>query len=340
MKGVQSMELNVYTEPDTESTAGDLRRLFLFTGFAIFLAGSLILVVGTVSASTLDRMIANSENPEAFRRIGQQELYCYWAGACMFALSVICGFLGLREMAKNSPFAPDDDSGRYDLYLVGIGYALVLLAILNFVAMAGFAYVGQLETVLHVKFSFDSTQDPTTATTTKPVVIPRHIHSVLFMLMMPGYSVLGALFFTANSLRKKRDTLSRLQASATPPIITPDAPACPPPERATGNRPSDIPQPTNPTEPDPVSTGPKAEIAVKERFDKTRFWGGLWFRIGEGLVFTLVIFLIVIGSSSPATSGAYLLLASLLLGMFVKTGEGLIAGLADKFFAAAKAIVK
>ena len=85
---------------------------------------------------------------------------------------------------------------------------------------------------------------------------------------------------------------------------------------------------------------PGGESEQPEPFNSTQFWGGLWFRAGEAMLFTLVVFLAITGASLQKMTGASLLLMSLLLGMFVKTGESLIAGMADKLFSAVKTLVK
>jgi len=81
-----------------------------------------------------------------------------------------------------------------------------------------------------------------------------------------------------------------------------------------------------------------------EPFSAARFWGGLWYRVGEAELFSLVVLLFVAGSSGAKTQatlrGPLVLLTALLLGMFVKTGESLIHGLSDKLFGAIRALVK
>lgn len=81
----------------------------------------------------------------------------------------------------------------------------------------------------------------------------------------------------------------------------------------------------------------KMQNADREPFDRSLFWAGLWFRIGEAVVFSLV-FSFMLRLYAP---DQYLLLplASLLVGMFLKSGEQLVSGLANRFFAAFAALL-
>ncbi len=69
-----------------------------------------------------------------------------------------------------------------------------------------------------------------------------------------------------------------------------------------------------------------------EPFDRSIFWAGLWFRVGEAVLFNLVFFLLL-RYYAPDQYLA-LPLVALLVGMFLKAGENLISGLANRVFAA------
>jgi hypothetical protein len=81
------------------------------------------------------------------------------------------------------------------------------------------------------------------------------------------------------------------------------------------------------------------------RFDSNVFWGGLWYRIGEAVLFTLVFLLVIhwrYKGDLLQTSVEYdliLPLLALMLGMFIKTGERIVFGSAERVFAAASAII-
>lgn len=71
---------------------------------------------------------------------------------------------------------------------------------------------------------------------------------------------------------------------------------------------------------------------AREGFLPEMFWAGFWFRVGEAIVFTLVIFLFVMAGSSAADYLTWLPVYALLMGMFVSSGEVLVFGTAHKLF--------
>ncbi|RNC81003.1 MAG: hypothetical protein ED559_04150 [Phycisphaera sp.] len=88
----------------------------------------------------------------------------------------------------------------------------------------------------------------------------------------------------------------------------------------------------------------KMNAQSREQFDPNLFWAGLWFRMGEAVVFNLVLFLFIITINVDAQEDArsllvWLPLMSLLVGMFLKAGEQMIFGIAQRVFAAFSALV-
>lgn len=80
-----------------------------------------------------------------------------------------------------------------------------------------------------------------------------------------------------------------------------------------------------------------AGVGAVDPFNDRMFWAGLWFRIGEAVTFSLVLFLVV-----RQFAEAHLLLLpllALLIGMFLKAGERLITGIAQRIFAAFEQLV-
>ena len=75
-----------------------------------------------------------------------------------------------------------------------------------------------------------------------------------------------------------------------------------------------------------------------EPFDKGHFWGGLALRMGEAQVFTLVVAVAL--SQQGALSYEWLPLLGLLFGMYVKTAEVLVFGLARRVFKVATSLVE
>jgi hypothetical protein len=87
-----------------------------------------------------------------------------------------------------------------------------------------------------------------------------------------------------------------------------------------------------------------------QEFQKERFWAGFFMRLGEAQIFTLVMILVLAtGSGSFSVSGEgtqsivfsykWLPLVGLMLGMFVKSGERIVFGLANRLFAAMEAFL-
>jgi hypothetical protein len=362
---------------DPEDTS---RRVLTFTflvgGSVICGSIGLITFAAAVSSMMLYRLVQDNQdvrdralkgalqiNVASNHDITSGEIRCYVIAAVLLLVSFICGILAARENRCNPRNRSPQE--RYDRHLVGVGYALTLLAIINFVAIAGFCKVGQLPQILTEDFT----------STTNDGEIP--LHRVLFLLLAPGFAALGALFFHANSLRAKRERLGPVQPDNAPrqiaelppnqnpktdpdhsdplqPVVKPTADAEPPkPDDLAASKTNVAAEGANK---DTVlkaaatatilRAGEKFPEKVQmqmnhaEPFDAARFWGGLWFRVGEALLFTLVVFLFGGGASLGKLTGASLLLGSLLLGMFVKTGEGLISGIADKLFSAVKELVK
>jgi hypothetical protein len=81
----------------------------------------------------------------------------------------------------------------------------------------------------------------------------------------------------------------------------------------------------------------KMDEPTRDPFDRQVFWGGLWFRIGEAVLFNLVFFLVIRSNASGRT--LILPLVSLLVGMFLKAGETLVSGIATRVFAAMQSLV-
>jgi len=73
------------------------------------------------------------------------------------------------------------------------------------------------------------------------------------------------------------------------------------------------------------------------RYSETKFWAGLWFRLGEAVLFTVVFFLAL--RHYVPDSEQLLPLVALLVGMCVTTGETLVFGIAQRVLKGAAALV-
>lgn len=86
-----------------------------------------------------------------------------------------------------------------------------------------------------------------------------------------------------------------------------------------------------------------------EPFDPVRFWGGLWFRLGQANLYIFALFIYVWATTDPAPSADGLAelpfgfralpLIGLFVGMFVRAGEALVLGLAERLFQVAERLV-
>jgi len=312
--------------PRGEAFANLVRLTVAGVSFAV----GCILLVAVASTATLARCAGAAANtPPGCAAAGWSEIVLYVVAAVVLGAGAVTGARAVHRL----PSLAERDRTRYDRYLVGLGYSLVLLAVLNFVALAGFAYEGRLQQVLGVEIAGSPGGATKPGATAGSVAAgggnraaARSAERLAFFLFVPDFAVLGALFFFANSMRGKRDAPPRVEAQ-----VQADADAAQPAEGGAASAGSAA----------PGADSPKRDVRPPaEPFEAARFWGGLWFRVGEALLFSLVVFLFAAAPGAGKSGGAWLLLMALLLGMFVKTGESLVAGLADRVFAAARQLVK
>lgn len=220
---------------------------------------------------------------------------------CAVVLTVVGVFQTISGVEQLPPVASDRES--FQRYTVGVGFALLLLATLNLLAIAGLGSSGNLQKVfpppaavepsknapaagaLRALFSTFARPAPADASTpaVPPPAGPGQLRATAALLLTTlSMAILGALFYVANSLNTKQD---------------------------------------------------------HEAFSEAQFWAGLWFRLGESVLFALVCFLAIRRMSPDRDNDFWLPLWALFLGMFIKTGERLIFGLANRTFQAAEAFI-
>lgn len=73
-------------------------------------------------------------------------------------------------------------------------------------------------------------------------------------------------------------------------------------------------------------------------FDRNIFWGGLWFRLAEAIVFTIAFFLFL-QFQGWRDAIKYMPMIALFIGMTVKSSEALVFGLAERLLASVTALV-
>jgi hypothetical protein len=240
-------------------------EIWLGIGVACLALGS-ILVVGTLTFSLSPTITWDLSSLQFWATLG--------VGLATTTVGVIAGLIGAVTMAPAPTGDPQQTHAvMYQRYLVGVGYALLLIAVLNAVALAGLAKSGVLGSVFA----------PTLAPQAKVEPSAEWNATMMLILISLSTGILGALFFIANSLREKRDGF--------------------------------------------------------EEFKAAEFWGGLWYRLGEAVLFTVVVFFLSKSVTTSTNNAAPLPLIALFLGMFVKTGERLIFGAAKRVFAAAQTLV-
>ncbi|MCZ6836814.1 MAG: hypothetical protein O7G85_13645 [Planctomycetota bacterium] len=231
-----------------------------------------------------------------------------WLSIIVFAIGI--GLAILARVLAEKTDTPPKIVENYNQALVGLGFALALLAVLNFVALAGFASQGVLTPMFNpaavkdwsVLCDCNSTSDKSTSVTK---LVEERYKSKLYtlrLIMLPGFAVLGSLFFVAGTLRRKR-----LEYEA-----------------------QEFKKAKDEDKKDPLS------------FDRAKLWSGLWYRLGEAVLFSLVIFMlqqakIIQIATMPEN---WLLVVALLLGMFVKPAEQLINGIAVRLFKGIETMVK
>lgn len=74
-------------------------------------------------------------------------------------------------------------------------------------------------------------------------------------------------------------------------------------------------------------------------FDRNIFWGGLWFRLAEAIVFTIAVFLFL-QFQGYQSAIKYMPMIALFIGMTVKSSEALVFGLAERLLASVAGLVQ
>jgi hypothetical protein len=219
----------------------------LITGAAIlFSAGSIALVMNISTAGVCRYLCGDASHwPN----------WITWVALVLIGLGAgIAGIAWARVKGKPNGRTMIDN---YSHALIGLGFALMLLATLNFVALAGFASQGVLEAVLgnqedlvltrlcdklHARVEHDHSatelaesgddgaqagpgdrdggadgvQDGQggrvgAATDAENRPLDPKLYT-LRLLLLPGFAVLGAVFFVGGAMRRKRDASEKLEA--------------------------------------------------------------------------------------------------------------------------------
>src|SRR5947209_17589778 len=151
------------SSPSNEPVSSEKNKFFsdsvLVTATAIFLALGLTMLVGTAVSVTVNRNFSGDHD------VGRFEITMYaLAFSILFAVCWLGAIVSRRARLLWDALSPEQ---KYDRYLAGLGYALVVLAILNFAALAGFARIGRLQQIFSVDFQAPGDRDNNTASSEK-----------------------------------------------------------------------------------------------------------------------------------------------------------------------------
>ncbi|MDA1053718.1 MAG: fibronectin type III domain-containing protein [Planctomycetota bacterium] len=323
---------------------------------------SLYIPVGAVlfSAGTLLAMVALTFNidPETLAISSESLAWSHFLVAIILIVSGVgIGSHGLYKLDAYT-VAAHHNRVAYSRYLVGTGYALLLFAMINLVALAGFAYSGVLDQVFPRGKDNAGTPTLPAETPTSPAETPKP---------------------AAESPAPPTETPMPAAESPVPPTETPKPAAENPTPAATSPNPTAAP----PTAGVPIKPAPKlstkqsrklpTELVLKSRatalvllvtvsmailgalffvanslqekqaadedFDAHLFWAGLWYRLGESVLFAVVCF-VAIRRLWPQSDGDFWLpLLALVLGMSIRTGERLMFALTKRTLKAVTALL-
>jgi hypothetical protein len=306
------------TEPEarTEEPEGFTEELFSRFGenkFFIFAgAGAVLLSVGVIyivsilsSTGILTMLLAAASSESAAAKTAGWHDSSFWT---MLALAIVGAVTTvLAFMLRKDDTGADKDIRQYDYALLGLGFALTLVGVVNFIALAGFSSVGVLHSILSINADSCDPKDGRTPAACS-------IYQMVQLCLIPGFAILGSLFFVAGSLRVKRDQLEKGETAKD----------------------------------DAVDAEEKNDENLEYR--STKFWGGLWYRVGEAVLFALVIYIVMTvdgpqdgkpGEPGPYSAGLVWILAlSLIVGMFIKPAEVLINGVGTRLLKAVEALIK
>ena len=249
-------------------------------------------------------------------------------------IGLVTSLAALMQLQKTKPLDTDSDYSKrmFGRALVGIGYALLIDAFLNVVAVAGFARAGAVPYLF--ESGTGSHPGETNAAVARPAGDAPDRREGGVQSQPPGTNQ------PPQAGGVQQPTGDGLQGLVLSPL-----PAYPNLEAARRNLVKALQI--------IVSLGftimgalfffakslwVKMQAEPIVRFDERIFWAGLWFRLGEAVVFTVVVFLVLLYKNNYEASG-WMPLYALLLGLSVKTAENLIAGLTQRLFGAINALV-
>jgi hypothetical protein len=295
------------------------------------------------------------------------------ASAILCAVTgVVFGARGVGGLQKiELPDSKSQDFNRmqeakFQRYLIGLGYSLALLSAINVIAIAGLteengANKGSVTKGIKatatkgaaaISIPSSNSVSPTEpqGSENKPnatnddsngtAKIFLGTNPVLFLFTI-SMALTGVLFFVASKIHSYASAHNDLSTAEKTPATANDV--------ASTTRFSTL-SVTGAT-PSTTSLGSAASAAIvpsppeehehPEEFKEGKFWGGLWFRLGESVLFSLVAILLFRGAGiSEPGSGIFfsLPITCLLMGMFIETAETFVSSASARMLAAVTAL--
>jgi hypothetical protein len=282
MTDASSAALEQYLSQEKKSA--DIISTSALSGTALCVAGGAVLITIALSFGLMPRAFGAGPMPwQVAVVLGIAGLALLWWAIWRRGLPVQLG--ALEVIADHKP-EPERSTELYGIYLVGVGFALLVQALACSMVFAAIAWsMGHLPAGEHIQVP--PALQNSGAASGLANLFGRDADDSFVILGLLNLSTLvatlGAMFFFANSLYMKM------------------------------------------------------KLPERETFDRRLFWGGLWFRIAEALLFNLVFFL-VLRYYAPDRY-LLLLLVSLMVGLFLKAGESLVSGVATRVIASIQALV-
>jgi hypothetical protein len=308
-----------------------------------FWTGAILTIAAALLAVSAIGLVAQSQR--LFHGPNVPWLNVPWLSVVLSAgllVGVWIGCVGVKRIAPipSEPNGTQDfliRASKFQRYLIGLGYSLAVLSGINVVLLAG--HVSQKEVPKPEnqpsataatsggtvkgggsgETTVDSTGNPSpganVARETFGNTSQTYLHSILMALT-------GVLYFVAFKIHARAmrcmEIVNKTSMQRSSGLVTTN----PEGESPSGGEGGVSPE-TQPEKDD-----------HPEEFNPGKFWGGLCFRVGEAMLFSLVMILIFRGvglANIEAKSASSLPVVCLFMGMFIEPFEKLIGTLSSRF---------
>jgi hypothetical protein len=259
----------------------------------------------------------------------------FWCLGCGF----LCSLAALVQLLYTKPTANDVNYSKvmFGQCLCGIGFVLLLDALVNVVAISGFAKAGALA------YLFESgTYSTTNVLRTTNAPIGYMFNELKSPSAGQVSNTVPILITSAQTATNRVETVTNGVGSLA---FTKDSPclAALDPYQANLVKAIQLLFALGFTIMGALfffakSLWVKMQSTPIIQFDERIFWAGLWFRLGEAVVFTVVVFLALFYEHF-SEGLSWMPFISLIIGISVKAAENLIAGITERVLDSVKALV-